>query len=386
MLAYWVTGIILALFWLDRLRDARAGMASIVDIARAQWDRPGPPVRVSVIVPARNEAGQVEKCLQSLLRLDHPDYEIVAVNDRSTDGTGEILERIATQPRLHPRVKVVHVAELPSGWLGKPHAMWLAAQQATGDWFLFTDADVVFRPDALRRAMAYTQESGADHVALSPHHHVDRWDEKVMLAGFQMLFVFGHRPWKVADSAAGDFIGFGPFNLVRRSAYEKIGTFRALRMEVIEDMKMGKLVKQQGCASRYALGPGLLVWHWGSGAWGVVRNLTKNFFASMKYRWGKALGACLLLLFLNLMPLVGVLLAPRWAKLGYALALTCIGMLHLGMAKRTPVPAWTFFFYPLSTLLIVLTMLRSMAHTLRYRGVVWRGTRYSLEELRRGLV
>jgi glycosyltransferase involved in cell wall biosynthesis len=386
MLAYWVAGIILALFWLDRLRDAAGGMPGIADITRPEWTTlPAAAPRVSLIVPARNEAAQVEEALRSMLRLDYPDFEIIAVNDRSSDATGEIMERVAAE-HAGARLKIFHIAELPEGWLGKPHAMWTAARQATGAWLLFTDADVVFHPESLRRAISYGEQAGADHVVLSPNHVLRSWGEKMMLAGFQFLFVFGNRPWKVADPRAGDFLGLGPFNLVRRSAYEKLGTFRALRMEVIEDMKLGKLVKQHGLASRYVLGPGLLSWHWGHGALGVVGNLTKNLFAAMQYRWGKALGACLLLLFLDLMPLAGLALAPGWAKLGYAVALGCIAVLHVGMARRTPVPMWTFFLYPVSTLLIVLAMLRSMAHAWRHRGVVWRGTRYPLDELRRGLV
>src|SRR5581483_961556 len=109
--------------------------------------------------------------------------------------------------------------------------------------------------------------------------------EGLMLAGFAMLFIWGHRPWKVADPKAMDFMGLGPFNLIRRDAYEKLGTFRALRMEVIEDMKLGKLVKQHGFAQSNVFGSGLLPWHWGEGALGIARNLTKNFFALMQFRW-----------------------------------------------------------------------------------------------------
>ena len=196
----------------------------------------------------------------------------------------------------------------------------------------------------------------------------------------------GCRPWKVDDPNAADFIGLGPFNLVHRSAYRAIGTFRALRLEVIEDMKLGKLIKLNRLAQRNVFGPGLLPWSWGSGAFGLVRNLTKNLFALMQFRPAKALGACALWLFLNLMPLLGAIFAPGWAKLPYIAALAGFAGIYIGMARRTAVPAWTFLFHPVSALLIVYTMLRSMAHTLRHRGVIWRGTRYELEELRKGMV
>ena len=264
--------------------------------------------------------------------------------------------------------------------------MWTAAEQATGDYILFTDADVSFRPDCLRRAIAYAEQQHADHLVLFPSYILRNAVEKIMLGGFQLLFIFGHRPWKVDDPNADDFIGLGPFNLIHRTAYQAIGTFRALRLEVIEDMKLGKLVKMNHLAQRNVFGPGLLPWSWGTGAFGLVRNLTKNLFALMQFRTGKALGACVLWLFFNLMPLGGAIFAPGWAKLPYIAALAGLAGIYIGMARRTAVPAWTFFFHPVSALLIVYTMLRSLAHAFRHRGIVWRGTRYDLEELSKGMV
>ncbi len=379
--AWWAVGILLALFWLDRLQDALRGMGSIEDVSVARWnDLSGAP-RVTIIVPARNEAENVEAAVGSLLKLDYPDYEVIAIDDRSTDATGEILERFHSD-----KLKVIHVRELPPGWLGKPHAMWLAAQQASGEWLLFTDADVVFRPDALRRAINYGERSRADHVVLFPTNVLRSVGEKIMLAGFRLLFVMGHRPWKVADPQAEDFIGFGPFNLIRRSVYECVGTAQALCMEVIEDMKLGKLVKQHGFAQRCIFGPGLLTWHWGHGAFGLVRNLGKNFFAVMQFRWWRALGGCALLLLLNLGPFVGLALAPGAARLAYGVALAAIAGLYLGMARSLPITPLYFLLLPISTALLVYTMLRSMFLALWHNGVDWRGTRYSLEELRKGMV
>jgi hypothetical protein len=119
---------------------------------------------------------------------------------------------------------------------------------------------------------------------------------------------------------------------------------------------------------------------------GISRNLTKNMFSLLQFRWGKAIGALLLLLALNFIPLVGAIWAPRWAKIPYAIALASIAAIHYGMSKRTQVPAWTFMFYPVSALLIAFTLVRSMAHAFANKGVVWRGTHYSLEELRKGWV
>lgn len=394
MIAWWFFGLVLAWIWIDRLRDSR-NIRRVPDITMPEWAghafetanrqaKAGNP-KVSIIVPARNEAAHVEAALRSVLALDYPNYEVFAINDRSTDSTGEIITRLAAAHSGAP-LHVLHVIDLPPGWLGKPHAMWLAAQQATGDYLLFTDADVSFRPDCLRRAISCAEQQQADHLVLFPSYILHSAGEKIMLGGFQLLFIFGHRPWKVDDPDSADFIGLGPFNLIRHAAYQTVGTFSALRLEVIEDMKLGKLVKARRLAQRNVFGPGLLPWSWGRGALGLSRNLTKNLFALMQFRIAKALGACVLWLFLNLMPLIGIVLAPRWPKLPYAAALIALAGIYVGMGRRTAVPAWTFLFHPISALLIVFTMLRSIAHTIRHRGIIWRGTRYELEELRKGMV
>jgi glycosyltransferase involved in cell wall biosynthesis len=393
---FWLTGVLLAVVWLDRARDAFSGMPTLADISKPEWDRlPARPnkgqdsstvPRLCIIVPARNEEQKVEASLRSLLNLEYPDYEVIAIDDRSIDSTGEILDRMAAGHTGNPALRVLHISELPSGWLGKPHAMWLAAQQTTADWILFTDADVGFRPDCLRRAISYGESSGADHIVLVPTYLSSSFGERLMLSGFAMLFIWGHRAWKVADPKAADWMGLGPFNLIRREAYEKVGTFRALRMEVIEDMKLGKLVKQHGLAQRNVLGPELLPWQWGRGAFGIVRNLTKNMFASMQFNWVRAIGASILFCFLNLFPFAGLVLAPGWAKLPFAIALVAVAALYAGLSRLLPVSAAYVVLHPISSLLLLYTLARSMAHAARHRGVIWRGTWYSLEDLRRGMV
>ena len=382
--AWWFFGLLMAWFWGTRLRDGWQGMPTVADITTPEWDR-APSSPLSVIVPARNEGEAVLRELASLARIEYLAYEVIGVDDRSTDETGGLMERWVP-PEKAGAYKFLRVRELPAGWMGKQHAMWRAAQQAKGEWLLFTDADVEFRPDALRRAVAYAEAAHADHLVLFPSHTLDSLGEKVFMAGFQILFALGHRPWKVADPAADDFIGLGPFNLIRRSAYEQIGTWKALKMEVIEDMKLGKLVKRHGLSQRAVFGPGLLPWRWGKGAMGISRNLTKNMFSLLQFRWGKSIGALLLLLALNFIPLAGAIWAPGWAKAPHVVALVSIALIHWGMGRRTQVPGWTFFLYPISTLLIVFTMVRSMGHAWVNKGVVWRGTKYSLEELRRGWV
>jgi glycosyltransferase involved in cell wall biosynthesis len=384
---YWIAGTILGLAWFSRIVDAALGVPKVADISRPQWDlQPRIHARVSIIVPACNEEETIEQGLSLLLSLDYDNYEVIVVDDRSTDRTGEIIETVAASPEAHGCLKVIHVSELPPGWLGKTHAMWTAGGQATGDWFLFTDADVLFKPDVLRRALVYAEAENADHVVVFPRMIMKRPGERMMIAFFQTLFTFGHRPWKVADPKTKDHMGVGAFNMVRRNAYQAVGTYKALRMEVLDDMKLGKVIKNARFAQRNVFGDDLISIRWANGAMGVVNNLTKNFFAVLSFQWWRTVASAFGLLFLNLGPFIGVWLAHGWARVPYAVALGSMFLIYLGMSFKSSIPSYYFFLHPVSTMLFEYTLLRSMFLTLWDDGVTWRGTKYPLEELRKGLV
>jgi glycosyltransferase involved in cell wall biosynthesis len=388
---HWIAGTILALVWFSRIVDAAIGMPSVADISTPEWNRnpvaAGGNPRVSIIVPARNEEQDIEQSLTHLLALDYGNYEIIAVNDRSTDRTGEIMDEVEKNLRgADRRLRVIHHRGLPAGWMGKTHAMWTAANEAAGDWLLFTDADVLFKPDSLRRALAYAEAERAGHVVLFPEMTVKSPGECMMIAFFMTMFVFGHRPWKVADPKSRDHMGVGAFNLVRRSVYESVGTYAALRMEVLDDMKLGKVIKNAGFVQRNVFGGDLISIRWARGARGVVENLTKNFFAVLSFQWWRTAISAVGLAFLNLMPFAGVCLAHGWARLPYGIALASMFLIYLGMSWRSKVPAHYFVLHPVSTVLFIYTLLRSMFLTLANDGIVWRGTKYRLEELRKGMV
>ncbi len=385
---HWIAGSLLALIWLSRVVDAALGVRTLTNISSPEWDRTpatsaGNP-RVAIIVPARNEENSIGQALSRLLAMEYDNYEVIAIDDRSTDRTGEIMDRVASVSQ--GRLKVVHIRELPPGWMGKAHAMWTAARKADSDWLLFTDADVMFRPDCLRRAIAYAETERADHLVVLPHVIMKRPGEKMMLSFFQVLFAFGHRPWKVADPKTKDHMGVGAFNLVRRSTYEAIGTYERLRFEVVDDMKLGKVIKNAGFRQRVVFGDNLIEIRWAQGARGVVNNLTKNFFAVMSFQIWRALLGCAGMAILNLMPFIGLLFAPGWARVPYAVAIGSVFLLYTGIWRQAEIHPWYFLLHPVSTVLFVYTMLRSMFVTLRNGGVEWRGTLYPLEELRKGLV
>lgn len=381
---WWILGALLAMMWLGRALECMRGLRSIADLTAAQWDRLSAlaPL-VSVVVPARNEEAEIENCLRSLLAQDYLALEVIAVNDRSTDSTGAIMDCLAAEAPA--RLRVIHIRELPPQWLGKTHAMWTAAQQARGRWLLFTDGDIIFAPSTVRRALTYAMDVHADHVPLFPTAILRSSGERMMMGFFSVMSLVAMRPWKIADPDAREFFGVGAFNFIRREAYEGIGTFESLRMNLIDDLNLGRRVKQQGFKQRIVLGQGLITLHWAHGALGYLRNLEKNFFALLRFRLGLTFAAVLLTLVMNIGPWLGLAFAHGWARALYAAAL--IGMLLLYVQARAFVrigPAYVLL-HPVAAVYVAVTMLNSALHAVTNRGIVWRGTLYSLADLRRHL-
>jgi cellulose synthase/poly-beta-1,6-N-acetylglucosamine synthase-like glycosyltransferase len=338
----------------------------------------GPTPRLSVIVPALNEAGTLEPALHSLLATDYPALEVVAVNDRSTDATGAILERLAAQ---EPRLKVLHVKRLPAGWLGKNHAMHLAAGAASGEYLLFTDADIVFARPALRQALGYAARERLDHLAVLPRVEAAGPLLRMLLVQFMTAFLVRFRPWRVRRDRRL-YIGVGAFNLVRREAYERIGGHAALAMAPIDDLMLGKLLKAHGARQDVLFGGAGVRVAWYPSAAAMVRGLTKNSFAGFDFSLAKLGAASLVIALVNLWPLAGLLLGPLGGRAASALAL----LLNLGMLwdllRSGGWPRWVLLLAPLATLVSLYMWWRSAVLTLARGGIEWRGTRYPLSELK----
>lgn len=376
---------LVALAWVVRVAAAHFGLPRVPDLLVAGVGQPfDEPERlmhptVTVIVPARNEARDVGACLESLLAQDYGGVQILAIDDRSTDTTGEVMRALGAR---HPdRLRVMVIDELPAGWLGKTHAMARAARQVTTDLLLFTDADILFHPTALRLAIANASSTGADHFVLIPTTIIRRWDEAALLAFFQIFGLWAARPWKVADPDARDAIGIGAFNLIRREAYERIGGFDAFPMEIVEDLGLARRVKQAGLAQRVAFGQGLVRVHWAAGVQGLVNVMTKNIFSIFNYRVELLLFSCGWLLCFAVAPFFA-LLVP-WLALPAAVAVAAIAYGYVLMGRTSGLSAWNVLAAPFAAAVFIYALLRSMVITLRQGGVMWRGTFYGLAELRR---
>jgi glycosyltransferase involved in cell wall biosynthesis len=376
-------GIVLALLWTSRFIAYALGLPRVPDITTLGFQfHTGDFPRLSIIVPARNEAAAIEACITSLLALDYPDFEVIAVNDRSSDATGAIMDRLAVSHPACAQLKVIHISDLPDGWMGKTHAMWCASEVARGELILFTDGDTIFRPDSLRRAVSFLLNTASDHIVIYPTMLFKSAGERMMISFFQTMLSFVHRPWKMSDPKSFDHIGVGAFNLIRKSAYGAIGTYAAMRMEVIDDLRLGRLVKQHGFRQDVALGPDLVSLHWVSGAMGIVRNLSKNAFAALRFQWIFVFAVCLGIGFITLGPVFGLLVAKGTARLGYAVALVAMAGIYIQTRRITRISAFFFFTHPLAAVLTVYMVLRS-AWLTTLHGVTWRGTSYPLRQFRK---
>jgi glycosyltransferase involved in cell wall biosynthesis len=372
---------LVTLAWIWKVTDAAFGLPRIPNLLQPQHNiAPAGSPSITVIVPARNEAADIAATLHSLLAQDYPNLQIIAVDDRSTDDTSTIIDAIASQ---HPdKLRALHITELPSGWLGKTHAMALAARQAPTDYLLFTDADVLFRSDAIRRALAHAVATSADHLVTIPTTLIHRWDEAAILGFFQIFALWGARPWRVADpKSKRDALGIGAFNLLRRSAYIQIGGFESLRMEIIEDLALAHRIKRTGMVQRVVFGRGLVSLHWASGLAGLVGVMTKNLFAAFRFYVGLALLGCLWLLVFCVAPAAGLFLTPT--RIPATLTIAAVVWAYRLMSRHSGISTGYALFFPIGALVFVFTLLRSMLVILKRGGVIWRGTFYPLAELRK---
>jgi cellulose synthase/poly-beta-1,6-N-acetylglucosamine synthase-like glycosyltransferase len=361
--------------------------ARLPNLARAAdapvAERPWP--RVSIVVACRNEEAEVRRAVSSLLAQDYPAYEVVAVDDRSEDATGAILRDVGAQ---HPGLRVVRVDELPDGWLGKTNALHQGAARASGDWLLFTDADVVFAPHALRRAMAWALGDGLGHAVALPHFIAPGFLERSFVSLFAMFLLLHLRVDQLGRAGSRAHIGLGAFNLVRRDAYLSIGGHERLRMEIADDVKLGLVLRRSGVRQGCADSGGLVRVRWQQGFTASMRGLLKNFFAGSEFSWWQTMRSVLLIPFATTLPVLCLAFAPgAGLRLLGAAAFGVAAVLH-GASARRLAGGWGIegLLLPVAGVCLSLVALVSALGATLRGAVIWRGTRYPLRALRAGSV
>ena len=365
-----------ALFIGITLTIGNSRIRRLVDLSAPQLDRwPS----VSLIAPGRNEERNIEAAVRSLLKIDYPDLEITLVNDRSTDKTGEILDRLAAE---NARLNVVHITELPAGWLGKNHAMQVGADRSRGEWLLFTDADILFEPTALKRAIGYALENQVDHLAATPDTRMPSWLLHAFTVTFAIYFSIFFRIWAVRDPKSKAHVGIGAFNLVKADVYRAVEGHRRIKMRPDDDVKLGKIIKSHGHQQDLVHGTGMITVEWYRNLGELIRGLEKNAFAGTDYSVFLTVFSTFLSLLFNVWPFVAVFVVPsptRWIYLANCLTLLLLAWL---IARSMKVSATCALAFPLTVLLLVYIQWRTMLLNYWQDGIRWRDTHYSLAELR----
>ncbi len=368
--------LVLGCQWFRGIRDVPV----LKDLRRPCGFDPNPSL--SIVLAARDEERSVEQGVGSMLAQDYSgELEVIAVNDRSTDHTEEILHELLTQ---HPgKLRVFNVESLPEGWLGKTHALHVGSAEASGEWLLFTDADVRFSPTCSEEALRYATDEGLDHLTLPPEIVCRSVLLRSFVAAFTLVFEMTQRPWRASDPQAREHVGVGAFNLVSTDAYEKIGAHHAIRMRPDDDMKLAKLLKAHGFRQGVAYGTGLLAVEWHQRVREAVRGLSKSMFPGVDYRIDTTAGGVLLLLLTGVLPIFGLFSHGAARVLcGCSVLSTFFLYAYRAEHSRDQTPWWYAALHPIGVCILVYAMLRSACITIVNRGIEWRGTRYPLESLK----
>jgi glycosyltransferase involved in cell wall biosynthesis len=347
-----------------------------------RYRQPKPP-RVSAIVPARNEEDNLERCLDSLSAQDYANVEIIVVNDRSTDRTGQIARRATLRDR---RIRVITIDRLPAGWTGKTHALQRAAEQARGDWFWFVDADTDHAPESLSTLLEYARDQEASLVSLLPELRCESFWEQVVqpLAGITLMQSFP--PHVVNDDRSRLAFANGQYILIERPAYLAAGGHEAVRDRFVEDIALARAVKGMGLRIRLVLARGLVSCRMYSSLEQLIRGWSRILYDALDRKaWRivlKLLDGLVLSQSAHLAFVAGLALGlfRVWPLARCLVAMSVVH--HLGMylvfrrVYQLSVPRSRHIsWYPVANLVVDVILAKAMRMCFTGR-VTWRGTHY----------
>ena len=367
------------LFWSAVLIDFLLGFKTILSIDTVEPDSVHSEF-ITVILAAKNEEKSIKHCLDSLLAQKNVRLEIITVNDRSKDNTGPIMEEAA---RKYPSIHTIHIDKLPEGWLGKNHALAKGVEQAKGNYFLFTDADILFTPTACCKALTYLQKEQADHLTVSP----DLRANSLLLRGFISYFLFGFsvlkRPWTANRPKPAGGMGIGAFQLISRSCYQSIGGHEKLKLRPDDDLALGERVKRFGYKQRLATGLHSLSVEWYPSLSLAFKGFEKNAFAGLNYSVWRGLFAVICLIMTQLLPYVFLFSSLHSVQIISALNLLLLFCLYaITIKSLTRCSVFIIAGQPIYALLFVYMLMRALILTWIRGGIEWRGNRYPLQELK----
>ena len=374
-----VTELLPALPWLvpfaalPRLANTRPNLS----------DTPGVTgIPVSVVIPARNESATIETVVRSVLGSSYRPLELLVVDDRSTDDTAAVVERLAAEDG---RVRLVRGEPLPEGWYGKPWACLQGYRAATGDLLLFTDADTRHEPELLARAVGALRTEGADLVTVAPHQRCVTFWERLVMPQIWLLLALRYHPDRVNRATRErDVIANGQFILVPRGSYEAVGTHEVVRGEVAEDLALAQAFHRAGRRIHFAFAERLMETRMYRSLRELVEGWSKNMYLGGRRSFPgqpllQALVPVMLVTSFAFWLVPPAVLAAWGARDGIgtaaavATALSAVFWMLISVGMR--IPAWYGLLYPLGALAAACIGVRSA-----WRGerrVEWRGRAYS---------
>jgi glycosyltransferase involved in cell wall biosynthesis len=338
--------------------------------------------KVSVIIPACNEAETIEPALKSILAMDYADLEVIAVNDRSLDRTGPLLEQMQKQ---YPSLQIHNISVLPEGWLGKNHALQYGAERAQGEYLLFTDADIIMEKSSLTRAMHHMLENKMDHISMffksiAPGGLLNAL---ILDAGIGLMLLL--KPWKAKDPNSKRYMGVGAFNLVKSDVYRKIDGHRTIAMHPIDDVMLGKVIKHRGFSQDCLLGHNFIQAEWYVDVRDFINGLMKNTFAFCNYNMAIVLFGVFIIMIINILPLFAIFFTSGITRGLFGSAAMVRILSFAGGFSYTGINSWYSVWALVTPYVFIYITLKAAITTTINRGITWRGTYYSLDELKANL-
>ena len=333
---------------------------------------------LSLIIPACNEEEHIEEAILKVLAIDYPHYQVIAINDRSTDQTGVILDKIAAS---YPHLKVIHISTLPSGWLGKLHALHVGTQQATGEYLIYADADIHFHPQFFKETLAYVEQHQLDYLSATPFFKGQSWVLRSLIFAFTSLFLATTQVGNVNRDRKGAFAGIGVFQLIRRSFFEKTPGWPWLKLEIGDDMATALMCHHHQAKARFLRATDRLTLTWYSSPLDLIKGLEKNIFpVGMRFSLIRTFLISLCFLLLAFSPLYLI-------YLGHWIMGSCF--IGLRIFLNLSAPSMGIRWYerigaPYFSLVLIGALARSAWKTIQQGGIYWRGTFYSTKELKEG--
>ncbi len=375
-----ILAIIILLFSIVTCCELLYGSRKLKRLAAIPHSPASSITKVSIIVPACNEEDNIEQAIRSLLQQDYPHLQIIAVNDRSTDSTGKILCTLSQQ---YPKLKILNIHKLPPGWLGKNNALHQGAKLADGEYLLFTDGDVSMEPSTLSRAVSRMAAEQLDHLAI-----IFRNSTRGSLLNGMIIDALGGlflllKPWRVKNPESKYFMGIGAFNMVKTTCYQKLGGHNLFRMHPIDDIMLGKLIKERGFRQECIRGEQFISVPWYQGSGEMIDGLMKNVFSLYNYNLFYLLVAAIIMISFTILPFWAALFSEGSSSYLFIASVFLRFLIHLTAGRFLGAPLSSVLWFLITPYLMLFIMMKGYRLTLKNNGIIWRGTHYSLKELRK---